>query len=216
MKKYYLKLTTSLVILFFSSLLTSAQEVDYSKYGVDEEVHLPDGLKIGDIAPSIKGYDQNGKFISSDELLSDKNLVIIFYRGVWCPVCVRYLKNLQDSLQYIEDAGAVVLAITPEVQDKVDKTVSKTNAEFLIVSDSTEQIMREYDVWFDVTSYYETKVNAGRLGDIASNNGKETARLPVPATFVLDSEGRIIYRHFEINYKSRASVADILSALNKK
>ena len=203
-----------IVVLFlFGSIRAFGQNEEFAKYGIEETGHIPKGLKVGQKAPIIKAYDLNGNLVNMEVELKNKQLVLIFYRGVWCPVCIRYLKNLQDSLNYIENLGAKVIAITPEVDEKAKSTESKTGATFRIISDSSEKWMKEYDVWFEVTGYYQTKVNVGRLGDIASNNGKDKAILPVPATYVIDKNGIIKYVQFDYNYKKRATVLDIMNVI---
>ena len=201
------------VFVVFSYSWGIAQQVDYEKYGIDRKGHLPKGLKVGAQAPDFKGIGQYGDSIHLRTLLKKGPVVLIFYRGVWCPVCIRYLSNLQDSLSYLEKRGCTVLAVTPEISESIAKTSEKTAADFILLADKDEEIMRSYDVWFDVTPYYQTKVRVGRLTDVAANNGKDRARLPIPATFIIDQKGIILYKHFDLNYKKRASVREIIEHL---
>jgi peroxiredoxin len=79
-------------------------------------------ITIGDNAPGFKAEDADGKVYEMSEIVKDKNIVLLFYRGEWCPVCNRYLSNLQDSLQYIYDKDAVVIAVSPEKPEKIKST----------------------------------------------------------------------------------------------
>lgn len=199
--------------LLFIFLDLSAQQPDYGRYGIDRDGHVPRGLQVGEQAPDFVTTDSSGKEIRLYELLRQQPVILIFYRGVWCPVCIRYLSNLQDSLYLIEAKGARLLAITPEIPESVEKMRSYSQASFTIISDQHEQIMKNYDVWFDVTGFYQTKVKVGRLTDLENNNSQDSARLPVPATYIIDRSGKIIYRHFDIDYKERASVRTMLEQL---
>jgi len=71
-----------------------------------------------------------GKSISSVNILNEKQVVLIFYRGKWCPVCNRYLSNLNDSLQYITNQNAEILIVGPETFESALKTVEKSNANY--------------------------------------------------------------------------------------
>jgi len=140
---------------------------------------------------------------------------LLFFRGQWCPVCNRYLSNFQDSVQQILDKGASVIAVTPETSDNAKTMISKTGMTFTVVSDIDEKIMKSYDVLFDVTDDYQNKIINNLDNDIAENNGKEKARLPVPATYIINKKGDIISVFFDYNYKKRASVSEIVAVLEK-
>ena len=98
-----------LICFLFSGFLIG-QEQDYHKYGIDTTKSLaPKGLQIGEKAPEFSGIDQDGNIINLSSILTKKPVVLIFYRGQWCPVCMRYLKSFQDSLKLIENKGVAVI-----------------------------------------------------------------------------------------------------------
>lgn len=72
----------------------------------------------GDIAPLSTGIDKDGNSVSLKELLNKGPVVMLFYRGQWCPICNKHLVTLQDSLSYIEEKGAIVIAISPQKAGK--------------------------------------------------------------------------------------------------
>lgn len=194
--------------------LTSLAQSDPSKYGVaGQGDELPMGLKVGQQAPDFTLNSSRGIAVNIQKELEKGPVVLIFYRGIWCPVCSRYLSNIQDSLRYILDAGASLLAVTGEVQEYTAKMSEDVGAEFPILSDKDEAVMKDYDVLFDVTDWYVTKVKVGQLSSIQKNTGQEDDRLPVPATYVIDKQGVIRYVQFDYNYKNRASVKDIIRAI---
>lgn len=190
-----------------------AQNKEMVKYGVDTNAHIPKGIKVGEEAPKIVAVSLNGDTINSNEILKEKNIVLIFYRGKWCPVCNRYLSNLNDSLSYITNKNTVVLVVGPETFENSEKIIDKSAANFTLVPDTSLQILTDYDVLFHVTSFYQNKVRAGRLTDIAKNNNQKEAVLPVPATYIIGKGGKIIYRQFDFNYTKRATVKEIIEHL---
>lgn len=173
----------------------------------------PAGLNINDKAPLFTATDQNGKVISLAKELAKGPVVLIFYRGQWCPYCNRQLKQLEDSLSLIKEKNATVLAITPEVQENIGKTVSKTKASFSILHDEGLQIMRSYDVAFKVDDNTIEKYKKYGINFPEANGAVNGANLPVPAVYVIGKDGRIVYRHFDRDYSKRSSVKDILAHL---
>jgi peroxiredoxin len=172
----------------------------------------PEGLFIGSKAPDFKGKDQNEKDIKLKDLLKKGKVVLVFYRGQWCPYCNRQLSALQDSLQLIIDKGATLLAVSPEKSEMIDKTVEKTKAEYSVIHDNDLKIMKAYDVEFEVPENTVTRYrNAGI--DLEKANGENGKYLPVPAVYIIDQESTVTYRFFDKDYKKRPSVKDLLDNL---
>lgn len=172
----------------------------------------PEGLFIGSHAPDFKGKDQTGAEIHLKDLTKKGKVVLVFYRGQWCPYCNRELKRLEDSLQLIISKGATLVAVTPEKPESITKTIEKTSASYSIISDDDLKIMKAYDVSFEVDENTLTRYKNSGL-DIEANNGKNGKNLPVPAIFIIDKESTIVYRFFEPDYKKRPPVKDILDNL---
>jgi peroxiredoxin len=171
------------------------------------------GLKSGATAPDFTAKDNSGKTLDLKALLkSHKAVVLFFYRGQWCPYCNKQIKELQDSLQLLTGKGAYVIGVTPETGENINKTIDKTHALFSIIQDKGYQIMKAYDVNYTVSDDLNSKLK-GYGVDLEKNNGNKDHVLPVPATYVINSSGKISYVHFDQNYTKRASVSSILAAL---
>ena len=173
----------------------------------------PKGLNLNDKAPDFTAKDQNGKNISLKNELKNGAVVLVFFRGQWCPFCNRQLKQLEDSLGQITAKGAKVLTITPEKEENITKTITKTKASFSILHDEGLQIMKSYDVAFKVDD--KTIETYKKYGiDFSDANGVSNgANLPVPAVYVINKEGKIVYKYFDTDYRKRSSVKDILDHL---
>lgn len=204
-----------LILLSLITIGSACAQTDPTKYGMDVNFDLPQGLQVGDKAPGFSAESTSGETIVLAEKISKGNVVLIFYRGEWCPVCNRYLSNFQDSLQFIEATGAQVFAITPEIAEYAKKMKGKTGATFSVIPDPSEEILKAYDVLFNVTDAYYQRIESKLDADIAANNGNESAKLPVPATYIIDKNGKIVFRQFDYNYRNRATVSDILNNLPK-
>jgi peroxiredoxin len=174
----------------------------------------PEGLFINSKAPEIRGTDQGGKEVSLKDLRKKGSVVVLFYRGYWCPYCNHFLQKLQDSLQMITDKGASVIAVTPESTEGISKTVEKTKASFPVVYDEDMKFAKAYHVAFRVDDIaVQRSKNAGI--DLLANNHQKEPWLPVPAVYIVNKEGSVTYRYFNEDYKKRPSVREILAALDK-
>jgi peroxiredoxin len=214
MKINYKKILLLLAIVLSIVPAGFGQEVNYSKFGIETDgSHIPIGLKAGDKAPDFTGYDQTGKMVESKKLLEKGPLILFFYRGKWCPVCSRYLSSYQDSLNLITDQGVSLVAITPESIENVELNVKLNNLSYTVIYDCQEKIMKDYDVMFNVTKAYQDKVLASHSTDIAKNNGRDAARLPVPATYIINRQGYIVAVQFDPDFHNRASVKWMLKNL---
>jgi peroxiredoxin len=194
-----MKKILAFVFLLGSLNIVSAQEA-------------PEGLFIASKAPDFKAKDQNGAEVQLKDLLKKGKVVLVFYRGYWCPYCNKELKRLEDSLQLIKDKGATLVAISPEIPGNIDSTVKKTGAEFSILHDKDLKIMKAYNVLYAVPENTVTRYRNAGL-DFNKLNGANGANLPVPAVYIIDKEANITYRFFDQDYKKRPSVKELLDNL---
>lgn len=169
----------------------------------------PEGLFINSKAPDFKLKDQRGVEVSLKELRKKGPVVVMFYRGNWCPFCNRELKAFQDSLGMIQTKGAQVVAITPEGKEGIDSTISKTGAIFPILHDEDMKVATAYQVAFAVDDRTVSRYKMAGI-DLAKNNGQKTPMLPVPAVYIINKEGTVTFRYFNENYRNRVSVNEIL------
>jgi peroxiredoxin len=194
-----MKKALSIIVVFFSLLFVSNS---YSQ----------SGLNLNDTAPNFSGIDQNGKSIVLNELLKNETVVLIFYRGEWCPYCNKQLSDLQDSISFITQSGAKLIAITPENKENIKKTLQKTDVSFSIISDDNTKIMTDYKVAFELDSITNMKYKTYGI-NLKKNNGSNGSNLPVPAVYVINKKGEISFRYFDSNYKKRLSVKELLKHL---
>jgi peroxiredoxin len=176
------------------------------------QTDYPGGLKIGDTAPLFKTRKNDGGLFNLKAELKKGEVVVIFYRGYWCPYCNKQLSKLNDSLQMITEKGATVIAITPETAENINKTVEKTKAAFAFIEDKGMAIMKSYKVNFAVDE--NTIARYKNFGiDFDKSNGANGANLPVPATYIIGKDRKIKYVFFNTDYRLRATVKDILDNL---
>jgi peroxiredoxin len=176
----------------------------------------PEGLFINSKAPDFKATDQNGVEVSLKELRKKGDVVIVFYRGYWCPYCTKYMKKLQDSLEIIKAKHAQLVVITPEGKEGIDSSIARTGASFPIIYDKEMKIANGYKVAYKVEEKTVNRYkNANPSIDLLKiNNQLKEAYLPVPAVYIINTDGTVTFRYFEEDYKKKLAVAEILKALD--
>lgn len=172
-------------------------------------------LKTGDKIPEIILPNATNKNVSINQLLSNKKVVLSFYRGGWCPYCNLELKALQQALPEFEKQDAVLVAISPETPDNSLSTSEKNELSFEVLSDAGNQIAEKFNLMFtlpeDLVEVYQ------EFGiDLEKSNGSSNWQLPISATYVIDQNGTIIYDFIKEDYKERADPEEIIKFLKNK
>ncbi len=194
-------------ILFILSLFLAS-------CNTNSKIEETDGLITGSKVENFTATDQNGIEFNLYDELKDNKIVLIFYRGQWCPICNKHLRKLQDSLEYIRNEGARVIAVSPEKPNLLNLSKEKSNAEFTFLYDENYRISKMFEVVFSPDSKEVDAYNEHLEADLenAHSDGEELL-LPVPATYIIDSDAIIKWRHFDTDYKKRSFVSDILQNL---
>ena len=169
-------------------------------------------LPAGTTAPEINAKDHKGEIIELHKLLESGPVILTFYRGEWCPHCNNYMMNLQDSLDMIQQYGATVIAITPESDMYIDETIGKTGANFSIIWDENHKIMDDYQVSFRLGGTKNAMYKIGGI-NVSKASGSDHRILPVPATYIIGTDGKIKGGFFNEDYTLRMPVKDILKIL---
>ncbi|HHJ35796.1 MAG TPA: AhpC/TSA family protein [Gammaproteobacteria bacterium] len=180
-----------------------------------EQTHVsPLRIKRGDTAPDFTLPNAEGKPVSLQSVLAKGPLVLTFYRGVWCPYCNLHLKLLQQILPEIRAAGASLMAISPMNPDNSKGTVETNELKFEVLSDAGNQVSRQYTTVFKNAD--EPIAAMSDLGyDFYSFYDDRSAELPVSATFVVASDGQVVFAESEGgDYRKRTEPVVILDALN--
>ena len=169
-------------------------------------------LGMGAMLPSATLINATGDSVQLTALHSGKPTVVIFYRGGWCPYCNLELRAWQNLLPELQRAGAQLIAISPQLPDSSLSTAEKNELAYPVLSDSSLAAAQAFGVAFTLPAeLVELYANVGN--DLPTINGNGQWVLPVPATFVFDENGVVIYRHVESDYRQRAEPTDVLRLL---
>jgi peroxiredoxin len=193
------------LIIFFTMTNLAAQNYRKAKEA--------NGLTVGQQAPDFQATDADGRTFQLSEELKKGPVVLIFYRGQWCPFCNKHLGEIQENLQQLMEKGATVVAVSPEKPEYLQKTAVKTGVRFSLLYDKDYQIADAYDVTFQPGSLSKIIYNTLLGAKLKEAHSDDSQQLPIPATYVIDRKGKIVWRHFDSDYKKRSTVDEIVRAL---
>ena len=170
--------------------------------------------RAGDRAPDFILADSDGKPVSSRELLSKGPLVVSFYRGVWCPYCNLELQALQQALPEIEARGARLVAISPQTAPNSRKSQRDNKLSFPILSDAKSELADAFGIRFRLQDYL-IELYKSFKNDLPAFNNDPAWVLPMPARYVIGTDGIIAYSEVNPDYTQRPDPSDLLPVLDR-
>lgn len=167
--------------------------------------------QVGDTAidAQLSGWDGNSVKLS--QLWQDGPIVLMWYRGGWCPYCNIQLRAMQQSMDKIENAGAKLVVLTPELPEKAKETAETNDLNIVALHDKDSAVARKYGLVFElpaaIVPAYRDKLK------LPEYNGSDAMELPLAATYVIDKSGKITYAFLDADYKKRAEPTDVIEAV---
>jgi peroxiredoxin len=173
---------------------------------------FPNALDVGANAPPFTLPDARGGDVALGELLMRGPVVLVFYRGAWCPYCNLQLAAFQGALDDIHEAGAELVAVSPQTPDQSLTFAEQRALAFAVLSDAGNRVARDYGLVF--TSSEEATRTLHELGvELSDFNGDDTNMLPAASTFVIGQDGRISFASVSADYRWRVGPEEVLAAL---
>jgi len=187
-------------------LMDKAQQ-DIEDSGIAERA-----LKAGSDAVDFELPNTKGELVSSKALRRKGPIVVSFYRGGWCPYCSLELRALQGVNAEIRSLGAQLIAISPQLPDKSLSTEEKNELEFEVLSDARCEVADQYGLTFSLDENLRP-VYESWGADVAMVNGDPDCKLPMPATYVINQDGKIVHSFVEEDYTERLEPDEVLDSL---
>lgn len=198
------------------TMLPESTRQEFSDYEQELNKAYPDPLRLkkGDKAPDFILTDALGSRIRLKEQVAKGKVVLVFYRGEWCPYCNLQLNLYQKTLGDLGALGASLLAVSPQNLDKSQAMQAKHDLRFSVLSDPGNHVSRQYTTVFKNSDKVVGILE--KLGyDYASFYDDKSRDLPIPAVFIIDENQTIIWAKTEGgDYKNRVDPMEILKVLN--
>ncbi|MCG7571765.1 AhpC/TSA family protein [Pseudoalteromonas sp. CNC9-20] len=194
------------ILLLFSGVASAAVITNISESAESVSPLLP-GLSV----PDVTLKDTQGQPVALKQLLANKPTVLVVYRGGWCPYCSKQLKNIQNIEQQIAEMGLQIIAVSPDSPAKLaQSTISSPT--YQLLSDDQLALAQAMGLAFFLDDK-TAKVYRNKLGvNFVGLDGEQKVALPVPAVFVLDTQGMVHFQYANPNYRVRLSEPLLLAA----
>ena len=157
----------------------------------------------------IPQFSLGGRSVS--DYHKKNNIILKFYRGSWCPYCMIELKEYEAMYDKIKASNCEIVGITPDKKKEISKTKKKFNLSFPIYQDKDNGIAKKFGLAFklngDIQAIYK------KFGiDLEKSHGNDKFELPMPGTYVVNKDGKVIYSYFDVDYTKRAEPREVLKA----
>ena len=169
--------------------------------------------KVGNRAPDFTLRDQIGRQVSLAGELEHGPVVLIFYRGAWCPYCNMMLRTYGLRAGDFSERGARLVAVSPQTPDNSLTMADKHSLEFPVLSDEGGDVIGTYGLKYDVEGQ-SRELLAATGSDVAKFNGNGGWILPAPAVFVIDPTGVVRFVRVNGDYTQRVEPDEALAALD--
>lgn len=170
-------------------------------------------LQVGDVAQNFTLPNASGKNVTLYDELKKGPVILMWYRGGWCPYCNMALHHMQESLPEIKKYNANLLAVSPEVPDSSISTKEKHELEFEVLSDIGNAVASQYKVVFKLTDEVAHIYENG-FG-LSKYNGNDKGELPLAATYIIGQDKIIKYAFLDADYRNRAEPQDLVDFLKE-
>jgi len=141
-------------------------------------------LEVGAKAPAFSLLNQDGETISLKDYKGDKIVVLYFYPKAMTPGCTTQACGIRDSKRKYSSKGIVVLGVSPDAPDKLDKFRVKEKLNFDLLSDPDHAVAEAYGAW-----------------GLKKNYGKEYMGV-IRSTFIIGKDGKILHVMPKVNTKT--------------
>ena len=193
---------------------TASQTIDAGIAAVHAAGLARHSLHAGQPAPDFTLPDAAGQPVSLAALLASGPVVLVFYRGNWCPYCNVQLRAYNQALASFQALNATLVAVSPQTPDLTSLTAEEKELRFPVLSDLGNTVAKQYGLAYQVgDAVYHTLHGVGI--DLATFNGDDSGELPLTGTFVIAQDGTIAWAGTDANFKQRPDPAVLLDALAK-
>ncbi len=166
---------------------------------------------VGQAIPSGTLETVDGQPFDLKVAASEQPIVVIFYRGGWCPFCNAHLGQLQEVQPKLKELGYRIIAISPDRPKKLKESLDKYGLGYTLLSDSSMETAKAFGLAFKIDAPMLKKLESYNI-DIEAASGEKHHLLPIPAVFLVGTDGLVDFAHSNLDYTVRLSVEELLRA----
>ena len=147
-------------------------------------------IKVGEMAPDFVLPDENEKLIRLSSFREKKHVMLVVYRGEWCPYCMSQLDSFESLLPLLGKYGIQLIGVSPDPLDKMENAAKKFSNEYIFVSDESMTMIDEYGL-------------------------RKDSKIPHPATILINERGEVVWYFASSNYKVRPDASQMRMIIGK-
>ena len=156
--------------------------------------------------------DETGRLVSLEQVLSKGPAAVVFHRGHWCPYCRISAEALAQAQGQIEEQGGQIVAIMPDREEFAAELKSEAQAPFPVLTDVDNGYALSLNLAIWVGAEMQRMI-AEAGWDLPEYQGNDAWMLPIPATFVVGTDGKVKERFVDPDYRRRMAIENMLEAL---
>ena len=191
-------------------LQTAWAHAQEPKIAIDANATQP--LQVGATVPDVELTGLDGKAVKLSSLYRNKPLVLVFFRGGWCPICTRHTQELVKVYPEIQKLRAEMIGISPDSLANSETNHNKNSVPFPFYSDAQVVASSAFGLTFRVDDPTIVKYKGFGI-DLEQASGYQHHALPIPAIYVVNQQGRIVFAHSDPNYRERLEPQKLLAAM---
>jgi peroxiredoxin len=177
--------------------------------GIEERI-----LQVGASAPDFALRDSNGKVLRSADLLQLGPLIVKFFRGRWCPYCMTELETWRDLYEELRERGGLMVAVGPQIERQSDFMVGQHGLPFPVLSDAGNKVAEQFGLVYTLPDtmrdYYKSI-----LVNVPFVNGDQSWRLPLPATYVIGQDRKVLFAEAHADFRVRPEPQEVLAMVSE-
>lgn len=168
-------------------------------------------ILVGASIPDMHLTTVEGEQFDLNAAISNKPALLIFYRGGWCPFCNVHLAELKTVEDELRQLGYQIIAVSMDRPAKLRESLQEHQLTYTLLSDSTARAAKAFGLAYQVGSETVHRLQDNSM-DIEEASGENHNILPVPAAFIVGTDGIIKFEYINPNYKVRIKTDLILAA----
>jgi peroxiredoxin len=179
--------------------------------GIPDSPQQVQPLSVGARAPIFSARTTEGALRTFAPDSYKKPLVVIFYRGGWCPYCNAQLSDLHLVEPKLRKSGFEIVFLSTDRPELLYSSLKATDIHYTLLSDNRLEAAKSFHVAYHVDDATFAKMREYGV-DLEASTGTKQHELPVPSVFIIDTSGTIRFVYSNPDYKIRLGADELWTA----
>lgn len=170
------------------------------------------GIAVGEPVPDVTVHDGEGRAVRLRDLWDDGPILLVFYRGGWCPFCNFQIREMTTAFPDFQGRGVTPVAVSVDRMEESARTSATYEIPFPVLSDPDLAAHRAFRVVHRVDDAELERLKGFGM-DIERASGREHHVIAIPSLFAIDRQGIVRWAHADADYRVRPTTRQVIDAL---